>query len=90
MMMDVRVLRLIDDLHAQDWSFAGIDYELRLSGYRKLERKTKWHKWLVTTLWSVYDKRGSTLNEPVYPPQDVQDEALQIQRSKIHVTFDWK
>lgn len=73
----------------QEWIFVVIDYEVRFSTYLTYSKIPPKRVWSITGRWSVYEERNNTLDNPVYPPQDVQDEALNEIKSRMKIVLEW-
>ena len=72
---NVTQVLVIEDnwLDAQRWDFTYLESrnQLKFSKWMKLNKKTSRHKYKVIAIWDWYDRRGSTLNDPTMPNDEI-------------------
>lgn len=80
----IEVIRQKDELNREVWQFVfferyiGSDPRIKLRTYTIEKKQTRRHKWTISSLYDIYNRRKSVLEPKDVPlPDDVRQEALE-------------
>lgn len=82
----------IDNLNEKTWQFRLVSDDagcrISIERYVELSRASKRNRWKTVARYDIASTKWSTLSQPMLPPDDVSEEALEILHRSVNRAMD--